>query len=60
MSKTDIRQKEEDSNRDDHFICRAEFIDKTTGEVLIEAYVVPNSISKFPSFFGRKQQEAEE
>ena len=38
--------------RDDKRISKAAFIDTSTKEVIIEAYFIPKSLSKFPSFFG--------
>ena len=54
-----MEKSEDDFNRNDNFICRAEFTDETTNEVIIEAYVVPKSLSKFPSFLGSKQHNVD-
>ena len=44
---------------DDKRISKAAFIDTSTKEVIIEAYLIPKSLSKFPSFYGSKQAGAD-
>ena len=42
--------------RDNSLISKAEFKDKVTNGIILEAFFVPYSISKFPTFDSSKQK----
>ena len=44
---------------DDERISKAVFIDALTKEEIVEAYLIPKSLSKFPSFSGSTQGGAD-